>query len=191
VRSPSRDLPGRRSRVSSASRLRSMQSSGCDQAKVRPRRNGSVFPAAQGCTISAVSAAGARHWRMPPLPFARDGGTSPTARLGAAAPGRRDPASKLGDEPLVALAAAAISPQDETGPDVDEESLLLPLELADWLGAMISVCRAGAAADASPDGLVSRSYRPAGQSSETSTSTTRTTAGFWTLALRWHVFGLN
>ncbi len=65
-----------------------------------------------------------------------------------------DPSSQSDSDLLLGLAAATISPQEETGLDVEEQSLLLSLEHADWLGAIISVVRDGVGADASPDALV-------------------------------------
>src|SRR5712691_5995167 len=57
-------------------------------------------------------------------------------------------------ELVLRCAAATISPREETGLDVEEEAILLSLEHADWLGAIVSVVRQGPGADASPQALV-------------------------------------
>lgn len=56
-------------------------------------------------------------------------------------------------ELVVRCAAATISPLHETGLDPEEEASLISLERADWLGAIVSVVRAGLSADASPETL--------------------------------------
>lgn len=51
-------------------------------------------------------------------------------------------------------AASVIAPQEETGLDVEEESMLLSLQIADWLGAIVGLVRAGVGASADPRDLV-------------------------------------
>ncbi len=71
-------------------------------------------------------------------------------------------AARLDHEPLpeddadllIRCVAATISPLEETGLETEEEATLLSLEHADWLGAIVSVVRAGPGADASPESLV-------------------------------------
>ena len=62
-------------------------------------------------------------------------------------------------ELMVAATAATISPSEETGLDAEEESLLLTLERADWLGAVVELVRAGPGARARPDDLVAAIHR--------------------------------
>lgn len=58
-------------------------------------------------------------------------------------------------ELLISCAAATIEPDEATGLDAEEEALLVSLEPADWLGAIVSAVREGAGADAGPEALVS------------------------------------
>ncbi|HZE04064.1 MAG TPA: hypothetical protein VE127_02500 [Solirubrobacteraceae bacterium] len=83
----------------------------------------------------------------------REGG-HPLDWVRQAAGMENDPAPDEDAELLVRLAAATISPQEETGLDVEEEALLTSLEHADWLGAIVSEVRDGPGADASPYALV-------------------------------------
>jgi hypothetical protein len=46
-------------------------------------------------------------------------------------------------ELLLACTASTISPQEETGLEVEEEAMLMSLEHADWLGAIVSAVRRG------------------------------------------------
>jgi hypothetical protein len=62
-------------------------------------------------------------------------------------------------ELMVVAAAATISPRGETGLDAEEESLLLTLERADWLGALVELVRAGPGAEARPADLVAAIHR--------------------------------
>jgi hypothetical protein len=60
------------------------------------------------------------------------------------------------DEELVVRAVAGtISPEEETGLDPEDAAAIGTTEHADWLGALVSVVRAGPGADASPEALVS------------------------------------
>src|SRR5205807_370222 len=65
-------------------------------------------------------------------------GDHPLEWVRQAAAMSNDAAPEDDAEVLIQLAAATISPQEETGLDIEEESLLLSLEHADWLGAIIS-----------------------------------------------------
>lgn len=62
-------------------------------------------------------------------------------------------------ELMVAAAAATISPREETGLDAEEESMLLTLEHADWLGAVVELVRSGPGARARPADLVAAIHR--------------------------------
>ncbi|MGH3441877.1 MAG: hypothetical protein ACRDUY_07515 [Nitriliruptorales bacterium] len=55
---------------------------------------------------------------------------------------------------LVEAVAGTISMVDESGLEVSEEAAVLSLELADWAGAVIGLCRRGVGASAEPDHLV-------------------------------------
>jgi len=55
---------------------------------------------------------------------------------------------------LLSVVAGTISPREETGLDTEEESTLLVMEHADWGGAVIEMCRAGAGVRAEPEDLV-------------------------------------
>lgn len=96
-------------------------------------------------------------------------------------------------ELLIRLATATISPQEETGLDVEEESLLLSLEHADWLGAIISTVRDGPGRDASPDALVDGIRNCPEVVSEPGIDfeeESHLEAAFWIIALPWQVLGL-
>lgn len=54
---------------------------------------------------------------------------------------------------LITATAATISPQEETGLDVEEEATLISLEHPDWLGAIVTAVRRGPGSDASPQTL--------------------------------------
>ncbi len=104
-----------------------------------------------------------------------------------------DPAPDDDRELLIQLAAATISPREETGLDVEEESLLLSLDHADWLGAIISAVRDGPGADASPDALVhgiSDCPEVASESGIDLDEESHLEAAFWIIALPWQVLGL-
>jgi hypothetical protein len=60
------------------------------------------------------------------------------------------------DDAEVVLGAAGVlvSPREETGFDLEEESVLHSLELVDWVGAVIGLVRAGAGASATPQALL-------------------------------------
>ena len=51
-------------------------------------------------------------------------------------------------------AGGLISPREETGLDVEEESAVMALEHADWLGAVVGLVRSGVGASAEPGALV-------------------------------------
>jgi hypothetical protein len=105
-----------------------------------------------------------------------------------------DPASEDDAELLIRLAAGTISPQEETGLDVEEEALLMSLEHADWLGAIISVVRDGPGADASPDALVEgiRGCPEVILESEIDLDEeSHLEAAFWIVALPWQVLGVT
>jgi hypothetical protein len=55
---------------------------------------------------------------------------------------------------VLRCAAATISPLDDPGLDPEEEASLDSLEHADWLGAIVSLVRAGRGAEASTKQLV-------------------------------------
>jgi hypothetical protein len=104
-----------------------------------------------------------------------------------------DPAPDDDTELLIQLAAATISPREETGLDVEEESLLLSLEHADWLGAIISTVRDGPGANASPDALVDGIRNCPEVVSESGIDfdeESHLEAAFWIIALPWQVLGL-
>jgi hypothetical protein len=104
-----------------------------------------------------------------------------------------DPAPDDDTELLIRLGAATISPREETGLDVEEESLLLSLEHADWLGAIISTVRDGPGVDASPDALVDGIRNCPEVVSESAIDfdeESHLEAAFWIIALPWQVIGL-
>jgi hypothetical protein len=104
-----------------------------------------------------------------------------------------DPASEDDVELLIRLAAATISPREETGLDIEEESLLLSLEHGDWLGAIISVVRDGPGADASQDALVDgiRNCPELVLESDLDfDEESHLEAAFWIVALPWQVLGI-
>jgi hypothetical protein len=103
------------------------------------------------------------------------------------------PASEDDARLLIRLAAATISPREETGLDVEEESLLLSLEHADWLGAIVTLVREGPGADASPDALVDgiRNCPEVVLDSDLDfDDESHLEAAFWIVSLPWHVLGL-
>ncbi len=91
-------------------------------------------------------------------------------------------------------AAATISPREETGLDPEEEAILLTLEHADWLGAIVSVVREGPGADASPEALVD-GIRACPEVELASgldpDDEAHLQTAFWILALPWHVLGVT
>lgn len=104
-----------------------------------------------------------------------------------------DPAPDDDAELLIRLTAATISPREETGLDVEEESLLLSLEHADRLGAIISAVRDGPSGDASPDALVDRIRNCPEVVTESGIDfdeESHLEAAFWIIALPWQVIGL-
>jgi hypothetical protein len=59
---------------------------------------------------------------------------------------------------LIACLAGTLSPREDTGLDAEEESAIMALEHADWVGAIVSAVRSGPGADASPAALVRGIY---------------------------------
>lgn len=127
---------------------------------------------------------------------ARDGlreGHHPFGWIRSAAALENGPLPADDAELLLRCTTATISPQEETGLDPEEESLLLSLEHADWLGAIISVVREGAGEDASPDALVDgiRTCPEVHLESEIDLEEeSHLEAAFWIVALPWQVLGL-
>ncbi len=122
----------------------------------------------------------------------RDGG-HPLQWVRQAAAMSNGPAPVADTELLIQLAAATISPQEETGLDVEEESLLVSLEQADWLGAIISSVRDGPGADASPEALVEGIRNCPEVVSESGIDfeeESHLETAFWIIALPWQVLGL-
>jgi hypothetical protein len=110
-------------------------------------------------------------------------------------------AAGLGDDPvpdddaelLIRLASATISPEEETGLEVEEESILLSLELGDWLGAIISVVRGGPGANAGPDALVDGIRNCPEVVLETDLDVddeSHLNAAFWIVAVPWELLGI-
>jgi hypothetical protein len=90
-------------------------------------------------------------------PRIRDGleaGTYPFDWIGRAAAFGSEGLPGEEAELLLRCAAATISARDEAGLDADEESMLMSIEHADWLGAIVTAVRTGPGADASPRSLV-------------------------------------
>lgn len=90
-------------------------------------------------------------------PGVRDGlaaGTYPFDWIGRAAGFGREAPPDDGAELILRCTAATISPLEETGLDPEEEAMLISIEHADWLGAIVSAVRAGPGADASQRSLV-------------------------------------
>lgn len=103
------------------------------------------------------------------------------------------PAPEDDAELMIRLAAATISPQEETGLDVEEESLLLSLELADWLGAIVSAVRDGPGTSASPTALVDgiRKCPELELESELDVDDeSHLNTAFWIVALPWQILGI-
>jgi hypothetical protein len=106
-----------------------------------------------------------------------------------------DPQDLPGDdvELLLCCTAATISPEEETGLEVEEEALLVSLEHADWLGSIVTLVRAGPGADASPRALVDgiRTCPEVELESELDVDDeSHLDAAFSIVALPWHVLGL-
>lgn len=122
----------------------------------------------------------------------REGG-HPIDWVGQAAAIRTESAPDDDAELLIGLAAATISPREETGLDVDEESILMSLELADWLGAIVSTVRGGPGTDASPIALVDGIRNCPEVDSDNGIDLDEEShleAAFWIVALPWHALGL-
>jgi len=130
-------------------------------------------------------------------PRLRDGlrdGSHPFGWVRKAAGREAEPLPESDVELVLACAAATISPREETGLDPEEEATLLTLEHADWLGAIVSVVRAGPGSDASPEALADGirvcpevELPPDFDLADDAYAET----AFWILALPWHVLGLT
>jgi hypothetical protein len=97
-------------------------------------------------------------------------------------------------ELVLRCVAATISPQKETGLDPEEEAILLTLEHADWLGAIVSVVRQGLGADASPEALVDgiRACPEVELEADLDPDDeAHLETAFWILALPWHVLSVT
>jgi hypothetical protein len=154
--------------------------------------------------VEAVRNALREHRGQPaPTDLLRDAAVSVRARLregghpldwvGQAAGLSDDPVAEDDAELLIRLAAATISPQEETGLDVEEAALLLSLEHADWLGAIVSVVRDGPGADASPSALVAgiRDCPEVEHGTDFDIDDeSHLDAAFWIVALPWQALGL-
>jgi hypothetical protein len=96
-------------------------------------------------------------------------------------------------ELLIRLVAGTISLEDETGLDVEEEALLMSLEMADWLGAIVSIVRDGAGADASPNAMVEgvRNCPEVELEAELGVDDeSHINAAFWIVAVPWQILGI-
>jgi hypothetical protein len=140
----------------------------------------------------------------PPADQLRDAATTVRARLqeeddyslgwvrqAAGLSGAQLPADD--SELLILLAAATISPEEETGLEVEEEALLMSLELADWLGAIISIVRDGPRADASPRALVKGIETCPELELEADLDVddeSHLNAAFWIVAVPWQILGI-
>lgn len=103
-----------------------------------------------------------------------------------------DPASLTDDELLVRLTAATISPEHETGLDIEEEAMLVSLQHADWLAPIICAVRNGPGADASPRALVEGVRNcPEVESDIDIDDESHLDAAFWIVAVPWEVLGLT
>ena len=109
------------------------------------------------------------------------------------AAGPADHSSLSDAELLIRLTSATISPEEETGLEVEEEAQLVSLEMADWLGAIVGAVRAGPGANASPYGLVEniRTCPEVEIEGELDLEEeSEIVASFWIVALPWEVLGL-
>lgn len=104
-------------------------------ARGRPAPAGELSAAASALRASIVAGAYPADWLAQGAGF----GSSPPDR----------------DEELVLEAVhATIAPREQTGLPDDEESLLLSMERADWLGSIVELVRKGRGASAAPADLV-------------------------------------
>jgi hypothetical protein len=121
----------------------------------------------------------------------QDGGSLEWVRQAA---GLTDaPAPENDSELLLRLATATISPEEETGLDVEEESILLSLELGDWLGAIVSVVRNGPGGRASPAALVDgigNCPEVVLESDLDVDDESHLNAAFWIVAVPWELLGI-
>lgn len=82
----------------------------------------------------------------------RGGWTYTAMRRAAGWTPKRLPKDDL--ELWLGAAGGLVEARDETGMDVEEESALMALEVADWLGAVLGLVRAGVGARAEPEDLL-------------------------------------
>lgn len=136
-------------------------------------------------TLTAVAARlrDGLHWREHPFAWIR-----------RAAGLEEEPFPESDVELVLRCTAATISPQEETGLDPEEEATLLTLEHADWLGAIVSIVRQGAGANASPETLaagVASCPEVELEAGLDPDDETYLETAFWTVALPWHVLGVT
>src|SRR5574340_870903 len=118
----------------------------------------------------------------------------PFAWIRSAAGLDAEPLPDDGAELVLRCTAATISPREETGLDPEEEAILLTLEHADWLGAIVSVVRRGPGADASPEALGEgiRDCPEVELDGELDVDDeAHLETAFWIVALPWQVLGLT
>jgi tetratricopeptide (TPR) repeat protein len=82
------------------------------------------------------------------------GGGWPYGHILSAAGWEKDELPTDDTELWLGATAALISPYEEPGMDPEEEASVMALELADWLGAVVGLVRAGVGSSASPEALV-------------------------------------
>ncbi len=121
-------------------------------AREAPELLRAALSAARAAFPPAELATTAQRLRTALASVAHLGWVSAAAGLGDAVP-----ASDV--ELMTTLVAASISPREETALEAEEESLLLTLERADWLGAVVELVRAGAGARARAGTYVDAVYR--------------------------------
>jgi hypothetical protein len=120
-------------------------------------------------------------------------GNYPFSWVRRAAELEQEPAPDDDVELLLRCVAATISPQEETGLDIEEEAILVSLEHADWLGAIVSLVRGGPGGDTSPRTLVEgiRTCPEVELDSDLDIDDeSHLAAAFSTIELPWHVLGL-
>lgn len=78
----------------------------------------------------------------------------PSAQWIVRAAGIDDPGGLDDQELLVGAVASSISMVEEPGLPADEAAAIMTLELADWVGAILGLVRAGPGAPADPDDLI-------------------------------------
>lgn len=144
-------------------------------------------------------------WRGTPPPpalcAAADGARAGLDRGGHPFPWIRQAAGLAGQplptddaELLIRCTAATISPQEETGLDIEEEALVMSLEHDDWFGAIVTIVRGGPGTDATPDDLAEGvctcpELQPEIDPLDPDVIS-HLTAAFWVIALPWEILGL-